>query len=127
MSIAVLIDTMHLLIPLSNTSLFLFVGMEDGLGGTDYYIVFRDENDNWSEPVNLGPQINQERGAEWSPYVSPDGKYFFFMSSRSDNSLLVNHEPTLRELMELSLKPSNGNPNIYWVKSDFLFELRNNN
>jgi hypothetical protein len=26
--------------------------------------------------------VNTTRGGEWSPYVSPDGRYFFFMSSR---------------------------------------------
>jgi len=103
------------------------VGMQDGLGGTDYYIVFRDENDNWSEPVNLGSKINQARGAEWSPYVSPDGKYFFFMSSRIDNSLAENIEqPTLIELIKYESGIGNGNPNIYWVKSDFLQQLRPN-
>ena len=58
-------------------------GMEDGLGGTDYYIVFRNKEDHWSKPINLGEKINSARGAEWSPYISPDGKYFFFMSSKT--------------------------------------------
>ena len=101
------------------------VGMEDGLGGTDYYIVFRDEDDNWDIPVNLGTKVNQERGAEWSPYVSPDGKYFFFMSDRT-NKLNISAEgiPTYKKLRDLFRKPGNGNSSIYWMKSDFLFELQ---
>jgi len=100
-------------------------GMEDGLGGTDYYIVFRDENDEWSKPVNLENNVNQAVGGEWSPYVSPDGKYFFFMSSRTNKlELSIGEIPTYMKLQELFNKPQNGNSNIYWMKSDFLFELR---
>ena len=36
--------------------------------------------DTWSEPVNMGEKINTPEGGEWSPYVSPDGKYFFFVA-----------------------------------------------
>ena len=96
-------------------------GMEDGIGGTDYYIVFRDENDKWSRPINLGEKINSVRGAEWSSYISPDGKYFFFMSSKTAS---INEKPSYRTFKELFNKPQNGNSDIYWVKSDFLFELK---
>ena len=97
-------------------------GMQDGIGGTDYYIVFRDEDDNWSKPINLGENINSVRGAEWSPYISPDGKYFFFMSSKTAS---INEKPSYKRFKELFNKPQNGNSDIYWVKSDFLFELKN--
>jgi len=97
--------------------------MEDGFGGTDYYIVFRDENDKWSKPINLGEKINSVRGAEWSSYISPDGKYFFFMSSKTAS---FNKKPSYRKFKEKFNKPQNGNSDIYWVKSDFLFELNKN-
>ncbi|MFH1842328.1 MAG: hypothetical protein ABIF77_03915 [bacterium] len=58
-------------------------GRDDSFGATDYYICFRDEHDNWTGPFNMGDQVNSENGAEYSPYVSPDGKYFFFMSGRT--------------------------------------------
>lgn len=96
-------------------------GMEDGLGGTDYYIVFRDEKNNWSKPVNLGENINSAKGAEWSSSLSPDGKYFFFMSSKTAS---FNDKPSYRKFVEMFNKPQNGNSDIYWVKSDFLFELK---
>ena len=100
------------------------VGMEDGQGGTDYYIVFRDEQDNWSQPVNMGVKVNQVRGAEWSPYVSPDGKYFFFMSDRTNKlDTLEGKSLTYSNLRDKFKKPGNGNSSIYWMKSDFLFEL----
>ena len=46
-------------------------------------MVFRTPEDVWSEPINMGERINAAEGAEWSPYVSPDGKYLFFMTSRA--------------------------------------------
>lgn len=98
-------------------------GMEDGFGGTDYYIVFRDKDDNWSKPINLGDKINSERGAEWSPYISPDGKYFFFMSSKT---ALLKEKPSYRKFLKMFNKPQNGNSDIYWIKSDFLLELQKN-
>jgi len=55
---------------------------DDTLGGSDYYVVFRYEDDSWSEPVNLGPIVNTAGGGEISSYVSPDGAYLFFMSPR---------------------------------------------
>ena len=59
------------------------VGREDAIGGVDYYVVFRSDDDTWSEPINMGPAINQPEGREWSASLSPDGKYLFFMSSRA--------------------------------------------
>lgn len=52
--------------------------MEDGFGGLDLYICFKDENDTWEKPINLGPEINTKT-SERFPIVSPDGKYLFFM------------------------------------------------
>jgi hypothetical protein len=98
-------------------------GRDDTYGGTDYYVVFRNSDDSWSEPINMGETVNQERGAEWSPYVSPDGKYFFFMSTRGQE-----REPprrlTFDYLMELHNAPEGGNPGIYWVDAGFIEELR---
>jgi len=53
-----------------------------GYGGHDLYIVFRKRDGSWSEPVNMGPEINSS-AYDWIPYVTSDGKYFFFTSNRS--------------------------------------------
>ena len=98
-------------------------GREDTQGGADYYVVFRNPDDTWTGPINMGETINQERGAEWSPYVSPDGRYFFFMSTRQ-----AERDPlarlTLEYLKELHDAPEGGNPGIYWVDTGFIEELR---
>ena len=50
-------------------------GSKDDYG--DLYISFRNSDGSWTNPVNLGEQINSNR-QERFPAVSPDGKYLFF-------------------------------------------------
>lgn len=47
----------------------------------DLYISFKNEHDQWSTPVNMGPKINSA-SAERFAKLSPDGKYLFFGSNR---------------------------------------------
>lgn len=44
---------------------------------SDLYISF-NENGAWSEPVNMGNMINTSAD-EYAPFLSPDGKYLFFV------------------------------------------------
>lgn len=53
-----------------------------GYGGYDLYIAWRGEDGTWTQPVNLGAEINSKY-AESRVYVSPDGKYLFFTSNRN--------------------------------------------
>jgi hypothetical protein len=99
------------------------MGMEDSYGDVDYYISFRDENDNWSEPVNMGPAVNSQAQGEWSPYVSPDGKYFFFMSNRTKDTLTEISD--YKNLLDLHNHSQNGNSDIYWVSADLIEKLKN--
>lgn len=52
-----------------------------GFGGNDLYISFKNPDGSWTEPRNMGDTINSSAG-DTIPYVSPDGKYFFFISRR---------------------------------------------
>ena len=52
--------------------------LKGGFGRLDLYLCFKDENDTWGKPLNLGPDINTKT-SERFPIVSPDGKYLFFM------------------------------------------------
>ncbi|MEO0339627.1 MAG: serine hydrolase, partial [Bacteroidota bacterium] len=51
----------------------------DGYGRGDLYISFKDKDGTWSESRNMGPKINST-GHELCPFVSQDGKYFFYTS-----------------------------------------------
>jgi hypothetical protein len=48
----------------------------DAYGEGDLYISF-NQNGHWSRPRNLGAQLNTAE-YEYTPLVSPDGKYLFF-------------------------------------------------
>ena len=101
------------------------MGREDGLGGFDYFVTFRSGDDTWSEPVNMGPAINQPDGREWSASLSPDGKYVFFMSSRRlDPVKPVLTGSTISKLLEMSLEPGQGSSDIWWVSADIIDGLR---
>jgi Tol biopolymer transport system component len=79
--------------------IFSAYGRSDGLGQSDLYISFRQGNRRWSKPVNLGVPFNS-RQSEFTPIVSPDGKYFFFTSTRL------------------------GQGDIYWVEAAVLEKFR---
>jgi hypothetical protein len=66
-----------------------------GSGRDDIYISFRGEDGRWGPPVNLGPEINSA-GSENRPWVSRDGKYFFFTSTR------------------------HGSRDVFWVRAEYL-------
>lgn len=100
------------------------VGMEDAFDGVDYYIVFRDEKDQWSEPVNLGAAVNADNPGGWSPYVSPDGRFFFFMATRTTE--IERADWDYETLVTLYNSPNNGNADIYWTSTRFITTLKEN-
>ncbi len=100
------------------------LGMPDSFGGVDYYIVFRNDDDSWQEPINMGPNINSPTGEEWSFYVSPDNQYIFFMATRG---LPADQQPqrlTAQFFKNLLTIPQNGNSDIYWMDAKIIYDLR---
>ncbi|UCE08420.1 MAG: ankyrin repeat domain-containing protein, partial [bacterium] len=77
---------------------YIIFGREDQSRMSSLHISFRDKNGQWTEPINMGEEINFN-GAN-NPYVSPDGKYLFFNSGR------------------------NGNYDIYWLDAKIIEELK---
>jgi Tol biopolymer transport system component len=88
-------------------------------------VVFRSDDDTWSEPVNLGDAINRSEGREWSASLSPDGKYLFFMSSRTTETT---ESPltgkSIAELLAASTQPGQGSSDIWWVSAEVVEQLR---
>lgn len=100
-------------------------GMPDSYGATDYYISFRMDDDSWNGPFNMGEKVNSSDRSEWSPNVSPDGKYFFFMSGRQ----IERTDSTLKnmnygKLKDMFMSPGNGNPAVYWIDASFIDSIR---
>lgn len=100
------------------------LGMDDSFGGVDYYIVFRNENDEWSDPVNLGNKVNSASNQEYSASLSPDGAYLFFMSSEKEEVDFDGEKNTVyRTLQDAVTGMKNGSANIYWIETDFIDKL----
>jgi hypothetical protein len=97
-------------------------GMSDAFDGVDYYIVFRNSEDQWSEPLNMGEKINLDNARGWSPYVSPDGRFFFFMATRTQE--IEEADWNYSRLKELYTSSGNGNADIYWVDAGIIKELK---
>jgi len=74
-------------------------------GGIDLFISFKDKDNGWTIPVNMGPKINS-KAAERFAKLSPDGKYLFFGSNRN-------------------MSDTNWGFDIYWIDAKVIDDLRN--
>jgi hypothetical protein len=70
-----------------------------GMGGSDLHISFRKKDGSWTPAVNMGKEINS-KDSDYTPVVSPDGKYMFFTSGRA------------------------GVDDIYWVDSEIIRRIK---
>ena len=62
------------------TTLYFSSNREDGQGGTDIWVSSLDEEGNWSEPENMGPNVNSN-GDEEAPFITNDGETLYFSST----------------------------------------------
>lgn len=89
-------------------------------GRGNYTIFFRSADDRWSEGVNLGPEINFAGAQASSCSFSPDGKYFFFSSTKAKPLDFSAGLPTVRQIAGFFRAPQNGNSDIYWIDASAL-------
>jgi len=93
-----------------------------GFGQSDLYISFRTENNDWSQSTNMGPEINGT-GYEFSPYLSPDGKYLFYTRQTwtpvTDPEVSLNRDYYFKALNSFD----NLLGNIWWADSKIINEL----
>ncbi|MCP4156280.1 MAG: hypothetical protein GY757_51680 [bacterium] len=87
---------------------------EDSLGEDDLYITFKKKDGSWSNPVNMGPKFNSPH-SENRPWVTLDGKYFFFTSNKK-NKVTGSFPP--------EKAPGNGSRDVYWVDAKILDSFR---
>ncbi len=57
-----------------------FASNRKGTRGLEDLWLSHFDGEKWSEPVNLGDSINTD-GIEWSPFMHPDNKTLYFVSS----------------------------------------------
>lgn len=56
---------------------------------SDLFISYRLENNRWTNPIDLGPDINCRDKFDLCPIISPNGKYMFFISRRLSSRFQV--------------------------------------
>lgn len=64
-------------------SIFFSSNKEGGYGGFDLYLSVKNVTGEWSQPLNLGPEINTPFD-ETAPFVTENGKRLFFSSKGHD-------------------------------------------
>jgi Tol biopolymer transport system component len=90
-------------------------GRPDGMGGFDIFIS-KNKNGTWSGAENIGPLINSS-SRDYSPRISPDGKYLFFTSEKDFATTATLTAPyKYQELMNAFHSTLNGLGNIYQVE-----------
>jgi Tol biopolymer transport system component len=93
---------------------FMAAARPDGLGGYDLYISY-NRNGQWTKARNLGAPINSAAD-ELSPKITPDGKYFFWASTRSAIDKPKIRNWTFQELSSSLHGPQNGLGDIYYIE-----------
>ena len=91
----------------------------------DYYVSFRMPGGGWSPLIRFGPEINTPGDNANSAFVSPDGRYLFFSSSRRDPSKPeIKSGTTLRDIIRSKSEPGTGSSAIYWVSSKIIEDMK---
>ena len=98
-----------------------------GYGASDLYISFRKEDGSWTKALNLGDKVNSIRW-EFSPCVTPDGKYLFFASNRRfrlpRSNTTMTFEAKIKFFDRELNSPGNGHSDFYWVDAEVLEKLK---
>lgn len=84
----------------------------DSLGSDDLYVTFKNDDGSWSDPVHMGDKINSDK-SENRPYVSPDGKYLFYASTKGGNRDIYWVDTTIIE----KLKPETASVEVSRIKN----------
>ncbi len=79
----------------------------EGYGSHDLFITFKRQDGSWSQPINMGKEINTPM-SENRPSITPDGKYFFFCRQRF-------------------ITEDEWEGDIYWVDTSIIENLRSDN
>ena len=114
----------HPFIAPDESYLIFDAGREGGFGNNDLYVSFRNADGEWSEAVNMGPNVNSARDERRSS-VSTDGKYLFFESYLLERASQLPEQPmTLQDFQEYAASYKNGSANFFWVDAQVIEDLR---
>jgi outer membrane protein OmpA-like peptidoglycan-associated protein/Tol biopolymer transport system component len=82
-------DVAHPALSADGSRLYFSSNMPGGLGKSDIYVCYK-EGDAWSEPKNLGPEVNSEE-IDAFPFVDERGRLYFATNGRTDSTDLDIH------------------------------------
>lgn len=83
----------------------------------DLLICFKKADGTWTRAKNLGSPINTSAGSEMCPFVSRDGKYFFFSRGGTEYWVDASFIEKLRPITGVDYKNSNLSPNFMLHRS----------
>ncbi len=90
----------------------------EGRGDTDLYVTYQ-RNGAWTKPQSLPGSINST-ASEYSPKISPDGKYFFWTSTRNLQNATPSKPLSTEEYLGRIHSAGNGLGDIYQIDFDAL-------
>jgi hypothetical protein len=96
-------------------------GRQPSFGNSDLFISY-NQSGTWSKPKNLGPVINTA-AREYSPRISPDGKWFIFTSERGMQTEKRDQPFSSEEFSSKASGIFNGLGNLYRIPMEYV--LRN--
>lgn len=78
-------ESIHLSATISRDEQILIMSMKsfESFGNEDLYVSFRQADDSWSQPENMGEDINTF-GEEWTPFLASDNETLYFSSNAHD-------------------------------------------
>ncbi len=69
-------SVLHPCVSSDGKKIFFASDMPGGYGGTDLYIIYQNKDGSWTEPYNLGPDVNTSEN-ELYPFYNNNGKIYF--------------------------------------------------
>lgn len=95
----------------------------DGLKNLDFYVSY-NHNGNWTKARKL-PEPLSSGAIDWAPKVTPDGKYFYFSSTRSKGQAPPAKAETAAQFNRRLQSANNGLSDIYIVDFKAIRDLEN--
>jgi hypothetical protein len=91
----------------------------------NYWVSFRDEQDQWSDLIPVGDAVNKMKSGG-CPSLSSDGKYFFFAAYpqvKWNKCFGKRHD--YKDLQEITLRhPAPERTDIFWVDAKIIEDLK---
>lgn len=93
-----------------------------GFGGKDLYKVIKNEDESWSEPMNLGNKINTVLDEDF-PFIHPDKKTLYFVSKGHNTMGGFDIYKSISLGKNIWSKPKNIGYPINTTSDDFSFSI----